>query len=139
MEKSIKDYLHKVYTIPEARVLNPLTLAYIGDGVYSAYIRKYLVSKGLSNVNHLTKESIKYVKADAQSKMVLSLMEDLTEEERTIVKRGRNTRSHTPKNAKTIDYRYATGLEALIGYLNLTQQDERLESLMIKGIALLDA
>lgn len=138
MEKSIKDYLHNVYTLPEAKALNPLILAYIGDGVFSACIRKYLVSKGPSNVNKLTKESIKYVKADAQAKMVLHLMEDLTEDERTIVKRGRNTRSHTPKNAKAIDYRYATGFEALLGYLNLTKQDERLETLVIKGIELID-
>ncbi len=114
-----------------------MTLAYIGDGVYSEYIRRFLVSGGISNVNHLTKESIKYVRADGQSKMALALMDSLTDEEQTIVRRGRNTRSHVPKHARTIDYRYATGLEALVGYLELTGQKERLEELMVRGINLL--
>lgn len=137
MEESVKQRLQKKYTIAEARALNPLTLAYIGDGVYSDYIRRFLVSGGISNVNHLTKESIKYVRADGQSKMVLALMDSLTDEEQTIVRRGRNTRSHVPKHARTIDYRYATGLEALVGYLELTGQKERLEELMVRGINLL--
>ena len=137
MEESVKQRLQKKYTIAEARALNPLTLAYIGDGVYSEYIRRFLVSGGISNVNHLTKESIKYVRADGQYKMVLALMDSLTDEEQTIVRRGRNTRSHVPKHARTIDYRYATGLEALVGYLELTGQKERLEELMVRGINLL--
>ena len=137
MEESVKQRLQKKYTIAEARALNPLTLAYIGDGGYSEYIRRFLVSGGISNVNHLTKESIKYVRADGQSKMVLALMDSLTDEEQTIVRRGRNTRSHVPKHARTIDYRYATGLEALVGYLELTGQKERLEELMVRGINLL--
>lgn len=137
MEESVKQRLQKKYTIAEARALNPLTLAYIGDGVYSEYIRRFLVSGGISNVNHLTKESIKYVRADGQSKMVLALMHSLTDEEQTIVRRGRNTRSHVPKHARTIDYRYATGLEALVGYLELTGQKERLEELMVRGFNLL--
>ncbi len=137
MEESVKQRLLKKYTVAEARALNPLTLAYIGDGVYSEYIRRFLVSGGISNVNHLTKESIKYVKADGQSKMVLALMDSLTDEERSIVRRGRNTRSQVPKHARTIDYRYATGLEALVGYLELTGQEERLEELMVRGIDLL--
>ncbi|MEG0074942.1 MAG: ribonuclease III domain-containing protein [Eubacterium sp.] len=138
MEKSIASCLQKTYTLSEAKMLNPLTLAYIGDGVFSEFIRKYLVAKGLSNVNHLTKESIKYVKADAQSKIILGLMDTLTDEEQTLVKRGRNTHSHPPKNAKTSDYRYATGFETLLGFLNLTGQNERLEALIIKGILLIE-
>ena len=137
MEESVKQRLQKKYTIAEARALNPLTLAYIGDGVYSEYIRRFLVSGGISNVNHLTKESIKYARADGQSKMALALMDSLTDEEQTIVRRGRNTRSHVPNHARTIDYRYATGLEALVGYLELTGQKERLEELMVRGINLL--
>lgn len=135
MEESIiKERLNKKYTLAEARALNPVTLAYIGDGVYSSFIRKYLMAGGLLNVNHLTKKSVAYVKAEGQAKMVLALMDHLTEDEQAIVKRGRNTRSHVPKNAKTLDYRYATGLEALIGYLSLTGQNERLEELIIEGI-----
>ncbi|MGL4284514.1 Mini-ribonuclease 3 [Eubacterium aggregans] len=98
MEKSvIVDFLDRTYTEAEARAMNPLTLAYIGDGVFSDYIRKYLVARGMSNVNHLTKESIKYVKADAQARMINHLMDELTEEEQSIVRRGRNTRSTPPK------------------------------------------
>ena len=103
MEESVKQRLQKKYTIAEARALNPLTLAYIGDGVYSEYIRRFLVSGGISNVNHLTKESIKYVRADGQSKMVLALMHSLTDEEQTIVRRGRNTRSHVPVSYTHLD------------------------------------
>lgn len=138
MEESIKNLLDKVYTTAEARALNPLTLAYIGDGVFSEYIRKYLVAQGIHNVNHLTKKSIAYVKADAQSEMIRLLTEILTEEEAAIVRRGRNTRSHVPKHAKTIDYRLATGLEALVGYLYLTGQKTRLDALIIEGIRRLE-
>ncbi|MGL6293268.1 Mini-ribonuclease 3 [Eubacterium aggregans] len=139
MEKSvIVDFLDRTYTEAEARAMNPLTLAYIGDGVFSDYIRKYLVARGMSNVNHLTKESIKYVKADAQARMINHLMDELTEEEQSIVRRGRNTRSTPPKNADKMDYRYATGLEALIGYLELAGTTGRQRELMIAGIKYLE-
>ncbi|MDO4288505.1 MAG: ribonuclease III domain-containing protein [Eubacterium sp.] len=139
MEKSVKELLNKVYTVAEARALNPLTLAYIGDGVFSGFIRKYLVAQGIHNVNHLTKKSVDYVKADAQSEMIRLLADSLTEEEAAIVRRGRNTHSHAPKNARVIDYRLATGLEALVGFLSLTGQEERLEALIVSGICSLEA
>ncbi|MEG1432778.1 Mini-ribonuclease 3 [Eubacterium sp.] len=135
MEKSvIADFLDRTYTEAEARAMNPLTLAYIGDGVFSDYIRKYLVAQGMANVNHLTKASISYVKADAQARMVHTLMDQLTDEEQSIVRRGRNTRSTPPKNADKMDYRYATGLEALVGYLELTGNQHRLRELMVTGL-----
>ena len=139
MEKSVEALLDKIYTEAEARALNPLTLAYIGDGVFSAYIRKYLVAQGIHNVNHLTKKSVDYVKADAQSAMVKLLSDALTEAEADIVRRGRNTHSHAPKNARVSDYRLATGLEALVGYLSLTGQSKRLEALIILGIQALES
>lgn len=139
MEKSvIADFLDRTYTKAEARAMNPLTLAYIGDGVFSDYIRKYLVAQGMANVNHLTKASIRYVKADAQARMVHHLMDDLTEAEQAIVRRGRNTRSTPPKNADKMDYRYATGLEALVGYLELTGNQRRLRELMVTGLEYLE-
>lgn len=139
MEKSvIADFLDRTYTEAEARAMNPLTLAYIGDGVFSDYIRKYLVAQGMANVNHLTKASIRYVKADAQARMVHTLMDQLTEGEQSIVRRGRNTRSTPPKNADKMDYRYATGLEALVGYLELTGNQRRLRELMVTGLEYLE-
>lgn len=134
METGIIDKLHFTCPDSEARAMNPVTLALIGDAVFSDYIRRYLLACGLRNVNHLTKESIRYVRASAQATMVHALWDTLTDTEQTIVRRGRNTRSHVPKNAKVIDYRYATGFEALLGYLDLTGQTERLETLIAMGI-----
>ncbi len=108
MEESIiKDRLTRVYTTAEARAMNPLTLAYIGDGIFSVYVRQYLVAGGMQNVNHLTKTSTHYVRAKAQAQMVKELANQLTDEETAIVRRGRNTRSTPPKNADKMDYRYA--------------------------------
>ena len=134
MEETILNYLDRVYTPAEARAMNPLTLAYIGDAIFSDYIRKYLIAQDIANVNHLTKASIKYVRADGQAKMVHELMDSLTPEEQSIVRRGRNTHSIPPKHADKMDYRYATGMEALIGYLELTGNIERQKELMVAGI-----
>ncbi|MDD2414213.1 MAG: ribonuclease III domain-containing protein [Eubacteriaceae bacterium] len=133
-EQQTQNLLNKIYTSSEARALNPLTLAFIGDAVYSAFVRKYLISQGIQNVNHLTHISVHFVKANAQASALRILDDQLTEEEKGIVRRGRNTRSTPPKNADKMDYRYATGLEALIGFLNLTGQHEREFSLMTKII-----
>lgn len=139
MEKSVTPSFLKHFTQMEARALNPLTLAYIGDSVFSDYIRKYLLSQGLQNVNHLTKASIDFVRAEAQAFIVKQLLDStLSEEEQNIVRRGRNTRSHVPKNASVMDYRYATGFEALLGYLSLTGQQQRLEELIHLSITCIE-
>lgn len=113
--------------------INSLVLAYLGDTVYENYIRRYLIGLGINNVNELQKKSIHYVSAKSQAKFLRELMEDeyLTEEELTIVKRARNykTGSH-PKNCDIITYKYATGLEALIGYLKLEENEERIMEIM---------
>ncbi len=110
-------------------MLSPLQLAYIGDGVYELLIRTYLLNKGLS-VKELHKATIKYVKAKAQAQVIHMLEDMLTEEERTVVKKGRNAKTNSmPKNADMIDYKYATGLEALFGYLYMTNQDKRISEL----------
>ena len=138
MEESvISNHFHKIYTLQEAKCLNPLTLAYIGDEVFSFYVRKFLVGSGINNVYHLTKISSQYVKANAQANMIEYLSPSLTEDESAIVKRGRNAKSTPPKNANKMDYKYATGAEALMGYLELTGQQERLEKLMLQGLAFL--
>lgn len=113
--------------------INSLVLAYLGDTIYENYIRRYLIGLGINNVNELQKKSIHYVSAKSQAKFLRELMEDkyLTEEELTIVKRARNykTGSH-PKNCDIITYKYATGLEALIGYLKLEEKEERIKEIM---------
>lgn len=110
-------------------MLSPLQLAYVGDAVYELLVRTYLMERGLS-VGQLHRLTTKYVKAKSQSNIIHDLEEDLTEKEKSIVKRGRNSKTNTtPKNAEMIDYKYATGFEALIGYLYLNEEDERLSEL----------
>ncbi len=110
----------------------PLVLAYIGDAVYEAYTRKRILMQNPDMPAHkLHMENIKYVKAKAQSKSISAIEPLLTEEEMTVFKRGRNAKSKmAPKNADILDYRRATGLEALFGYLHLGGKSERLAELM---------
>lgn len=131
--------LTRIYAPEEARRLNPLTLAYIGDAVYSDYIRRYLIARGLQNVNHLTRLAARYVRASAQAAAIRQLLPMLTEPEQDLVRRGRNTKSIPPKHADKMDYRYATGLEALFGYLNLTGDTARERELMGRAIRATEA
>jgi ribonuclease-3 family protein len=111
----------------DVKMLNPLVLAYVGDSVYDTFVRTLLVSGGHGQVAKLHKMSIEFVKAKAQAGILGEINELLTPEEQDIVRRGRNTKSATiPKNADILDYRYATGFEALIGFLYLTGQIDRL-------------
>ncbi len=111
----------------DIKMLNPLVLAYVGDSVYCTFVRTLLVSGGHGQVAKLHKMSIEFVKAKAQADILGRINELLTPEEQDIVRRGRNTKSSTvPKNADILDYRYATGFEALIGFLYLTGQTDRL-------------
>ncbi len=110
--------------------MSPLTWAYVGDAVYELYVRSYLIDTTNLKPNNLHKESIKYVKARAQAEILSNLQEILTEEERDVVRRARNTQNHhLPKNANVQEYMYATALEGLIGYLYLTKQTKRLDEL----------
>lgn len=111
--------------------INSLSLAYLGDAVYELYIRKCLLKKKLK-VNELQKKSVDYVSAKAQSKYLDKLIEDniLTEEEIEIVKRARNHKSHSSKSADIITYKKSTGIEALIGYLEITNNKERIKEIM---------
>ena len=117
----------------QTKEINVLVLAYLGDTVYENYIRKYLISKNIANVNDLQKEAVKYVSAKSQAQFLTELVDKnfFTDEELTIIKRARNykTKSH-PKNCDIITYKYATGLESLIGYLELEGQYERIEEIM---------
>lgn len=115
----------------EVNMMSPLTWAYIGDCVYELYIRTELVNKTNLKPHRLHIESIKYVKAQAQAKFLEDIMDDLTEEEKEIVRRGRNTQNHhLPKNCDVKDYMYATAFEALIGYLYLNKRTDRLKEIL---------
>ena len=111
--------------------MSPLVWAYIGDSVYEQYIRNYLVINTKYKPHKLHIEATKFVKAAAQAKILQNLENDLTEEEKEIVRRTRNTKNHhLPKNSNVQDYMYATAFEGLIGYLHLTKNKERLNEIL---------
>lgn len=115
----------------DVNMMNPLVWAYIGDSVYELFIRMKLVNETKLNPHKLHIETIKYVKAKAQAETLTKIYDFLTDEEKDIVRRGRNADAHhLPKNAELADYKHATALEALIGYLYLTKQDERLQEIL---------
>lgn len=109
-----------------------LTLAYIGDCVYELYVRSHLIESGNRRVNELHKEATKFVKAKAQADFYRKIEAELSEEEAAAFHRGRNTKSHPPKNANVIDYKVATGVETLIGYLYVKGEVTRISELMIR-------
>lgn len=111
--------------------MSPLVWAYMGDAVYEKHIREYVIRQGLCKNGLLHKKSIKYVSANGQVKILQRIEEKLTEEELDIVRRGRNSNPHShAKNADIVDYKYATGFEALIGYLYLSEQYDRLDEIL---------
>ena len=137
--EEILDYLLKPFNIErkEATEFSPLVLAYIGDAVYELMIRSILVSMGKRPVNKLNKDATSLVKAAAQSEIVKLISDNLSEEEYTVFKRGRNSSPHTmAKNASMSDYKYATGFEALIGFLYLDNRCDRALELVKLGIDL---
>ena len=139
MEESITilDAVKKEFDCKETdiRTYSPLTLAYIGDAIYDLVIRTVVVERANQSANNLHKKTVRYVNARIQAKMIEALESELTEDEVAVYHRGRNAKSYTSaKNASIIEYRKATGLEALCGYLYLTGQQERLLCLIHKAI-----
>ena len=119
----------------DLRSYSPLTLAYIGDGVYELIIRTILVKKGNCPVNRLHKKASSLVNAGAQSAIMEVIEEELTPEELSVYRRGRNAHSPTmAKHATMADYRRATGFEALMGYLYLKEDYTRMLTLVRMGI-----
>ena len=115
----------------EVKFLNPLVMAFIGDSVYTTYIKSIKLDLFSCKVNVLTKETSVLVNAKFQRDSLFKIMNELTEEELDIVKRARNSNIHTKaKNYSIEEYRYATAFEALIGYLYLTKDIERLNYLL---------
>ena len=116
-------------------VYSPLVLAYIGDGVYEVMIRAKVINRGSMQVNKMHKHSAMLVKASAQAALIQAIEPDLTAQEHAVYKRGRNAKSATvAKNASVIDYRKATGFEALVGWLFLNGQYKRLTDLVSVGL-----
>ena len=139
MEESISllDLIKQSFELKEVdiRAYSPLTLAYIGDCVYDLVIRTVVVERGNEPANKLHKKTVAYVKAQTQASMIEALLPYLTGEEEAVYKRGRNAKSYTSaKNASIGDYRKATGMEALVGYLYLTGQEARIMELIKTGL-----
>ena len=137
MLEQIKSY----FPCPEQdiRTYSPLALAYIGDGIYELVVRTVIVDQANRAAADLHKMAVRYVRAESQAKMVELLKPVLTEEESDVLRRGRNASPHTiPKNASRSDYHKATGFEAVMGYLYLTGQTDRMLELMWMGMQGLD-
>ena len=113
--------------------INSLVLAYLGDTIYEDYIREFLIKKGIRNVNELQQEAVKYVSAKAQAKYLKDLINNnfFQDEELEIIKRARNHKNNShPKNCDIVTYKYATGFEALIGYLKLENKIDRINEII---------
>lgn len=143
MEESVSllKMVRETFAIGEVdvRSYSPLTLAYIGDAIYDVIIRTVVVERANRPANDLHKTTIQYVKAQTQAAMVEILQDVLSEEEEAVYKRGRNAKSnHTAKNASIAEYRKATGLEALLGYLYLQDRMDRILFLVKEGLSRMD-
>ncbi|MCR5281991.1 MAG: ribonuclease III [Lachnospiraceae bacterium] len=129
--------LKEYFDLPDQdiRTYSPLTLAFLGDNVFDLLIRSILVQQGNRSANHLHRDKSRLVKAETQAKILDAIRKELTPEEEAVCRRGRNAKSYSmPKHAKMSDYRKATGLEALYGYLYLQGDSERILSLTQKGL-----
>lgn len=115
----------------EPHLLPPLVLAYVGDAVFELYVRLQLIHPNCK-VQTLHRHAVRYVNASSQSDFLEILIPELTDTENQIAKRGRNAKGAVPRNADVVDYRRSTGFEALIGYLYLSQQNQRLGELLAK-------
>ena len=141
MENMINSYIKEQFGIADVdiRTYSPLTLAYIGDGIFDIVIRSVVVARGNSRANDLHKRTSEIVKAHTQALMIEALEGELTEEEADIYRRGRNAKSGTmAKNASMSDYRKATGFEALMGYLYLKDDFERIVFFFFRAMELLE-
>ena len=116
----------------DIRTYSPLTLAYIGDAIYDLIIRTVVVSNANRPANDLHRITVRFVSAPAQARIIEALMETLTEEEQSVYRRGKNSKPHTTaKNATAADYMKATGFEAVLGYLYLKDDMERVAGMTI--------
>lgn len=123
----------------QIRLLQPAVLAFVGDAVFNLFIRERLVRKKRASSHQLHIDATKYVKAAAQSRIAREIQKDFNEDEAFVFRRGRNAKSTTiPKNADVQDYHYATALEAVMGYLYLTHQLERLDGFLEQAASIIE-
>lgn len=117
----------------DVNLINIMALAYLGDAIYEVYIREHLIKTGIAKVEELQKEAVKYVSAKSQAKILDNLIENniLNDMEIDVVKRGRNyKRTSHPRNTDIMTYKRSSGFEALIGYLYMDNQRDRLNEIM---------
>ena len=146
MEKSVEwqfdTYMQDLFQMQEVdiREYSPLTLAYIGDSIYDLIIKSLVINEGNKQVQKLHRMTSSLVQASAQSRMMCTIQEHLTEDEHAVYKRGRNAKSISPaKNQSITDYRRATGFEALMGYLYLKKEWKRMLDLVKIGLDSLES
>ncbi len=121
--------------IKEIKKMNTTLLAYMGDAIYEVAIREHVLAKGVPHIDAVHKETVKYVKGESQAKILKHIIHSLVEEEMTLVKRARNRKTISkPKNIDPVTYKLATAFEALIGYLYMTKQEERLKEILALAI-----
>jgi Uncharacterized protein conserved in bacteria len=124
----------------EVNEINTTALAFLGDAVYEVYVRKHIMSQGLQAADKLHRKAVRYVHAPAQAAAIKTLFNDLTDDEKWLVKRARNRRSMTkPKNCDPITYKWATAFEALIGSLYLSEKIERMEDIISRSIEIIES
>ena len=122
--------MHEPWDENALRECSPLILAYIGDAVFELMVRTHIVEIGQRKIKDIHLDTVAMVKADSQAHIIRQIIDELSEAEQDIVRRGRNTHSHPPKNADIQAYRMSTGFEALLGYLYLKGDKERLSYLL---------
>lgn len=119
--------------------MNTTVLAFLGDSVYETYVRRHVIEKGQVNADLLHRAAVRFVRADAQAYALKSMMDELSEEEQGLVKRARNKKTSTkPKNADPVIYKWATAFEALIGFLYLSQNHDRMEECVARAVELIE-
>lgn len=119
--------------------MNTTVLAFLGDSVYETYVREHVIRKGQVNADLLHRAAVRFVRADAQAFALKAMMEELSEEEQGLVKRARNKKISTkPKNADPVVYKWATAFEALIGFLYLTENHDRMEEIISDAIEIIE-
>lgn len=119
----------------EVRQINTNALAYLGDAVYEVAIRKYIMETGQYHADRLHQIAVRYVRAEGQAMAIKKIMDELTEEEQALVRRARNRKiTSKPRNMNPVTYKWATAFEAFIGYLHLTEQQERLDWFIDRAI-----
>lgn len=135
----MNDLIKIVKNEQDINQMSPLTWAYVGDCIFELYIRTMLINETKLKPHELHIRAIKYVKAKSQAEMLFKVQEKLNEEEKNIVRRGRNAENHhLPKNANVQDYMYSTAFEALLGYLYLCKKEDRLKEIIEIALKSLD-